>query len=86
MTGETLSLSSGTLVIAGINQEFDAAINFGSQRAAKVDVHFTSLGPDESAAIAALLAGRPGVRLDPERPAKPQGLVFRKPPALHVRF
>jgi cytochrome P450 len=26
----------------------------------------------------------PGLRLDPERPAAPSGLVFRKPPALHV--
>jgi cytochrome P450 len=37
-------------------------------------------------AIAALLADRPGLRLDPERPAAARGLVFRKPPALHVQF
>ena len=26
----------------------------------------------------------PGLRLDPERPSAPRGLVFRKPPAVHV--
>jgi cytochrome P450 len=36
------------------------------------------------AAITALLAGRPGVRLDPDHPAAPRGLVFRKPPELRV--
>jgi len=36
------------------------------------------------AVITALLDGRPGLRLDPARPARPAGLVFRKPPALHV--
>jgi cytochrome P450 len=36
------------------------------------------------AAIAALLAARPDVRLDPEHPAAPRGLVFRKPPELRV--
>lgn len=35
-------------------------------------------------AITAVLDGLPGVRLDPARPAAPRGLVFRKPPALHV--
>jgi cytochrome P450 len=38
------------------------------------------------AAIAALLAAHPDVRLDPDRPARPQGLVFRKPPELCVRY
>ena len=28
----------------------------------------------------------PDVRLDPERPTAPRGLVFRKPPAVHVRW
>jgi cytochrome P450 len=37
-------------------------------------------------AIAALLARHPDVRLDPERPAAPRGLVFRKPPELYVRL
>ena len=36
------------------------------------------------AAARALLSGLPGLRLDPARPSAPRGLVFRKPPALHV--
>jgi cytochrome P450 len=28
----------------------------------------------------------PGLRLDPDHPSAPRGLVFRKPPALHVRW
>jgi cytochrome P450 len=35
-------------------------------------------------AIARALDRLPGLRLDPERPAAPRGLVFRKPPELHV--
>jgi cytochrome P450 len=35
-------------------------------------------------AIARVLDRLPGLRLDPERPAAPRGLVFRKPPELHV--
>ena len=35
-------------------------------------------------AIGRLLARLPGLRLDPERPSAPRGLVFRKPPTLHV--
>jgi cytochrome P450 len=38
------------------------------------------------AAVRALLAGLPGLRLDPARPSAPYGLVFRKPPVLHVRW
>jgi cytochrome P450 len=38
------------------------------------------------AAINALLEQLPGLRLDEERPSAPRGLVFRKPPALHVRW
>ena len=37
------------------------------------------------AAVAALLR-LPGLRLDPERRLAPRGIVFRKPPALHVRW
>lgn len=37
-------------------------------------------------ALERLLARLPGVRLDPERPSAPHGLVFRKPPALWVRW
>jgi cytochrome P450 len=39
---------------------------------------------ETSAAITALLDRLPGLRLDPAQPARPRGLVFRKPPALHV--
>jgi cytochrome P450 len=39
---------------------------------------------EASAAVGALLDQMPGLRLDPGRPGAPQGLVFRKPPALHV--
>jgi cytochrome P450 len=37
------------------------------------------------AAVAALLR-LPGLRLDPERRLAPRGIVFRKPPALHVQW
>jgi cytochrome P450 len=36
--------------------------------------------------LAALLSRLPSLRLDPERPARIQGLVFRKPPGLHTRW
>jgi cytochrome P450 len=36
------------------------------------------------AAILALLRRLPALRLDPAHPAAPRGVVFRKPPALHV--
>lgn len=35
-------------------------------------------------AVERLLDRLPGLRLDPAQPAAPSGLVFRKPPALHV--
>ncbi|MGW2517356.1 cytochrome P450 [Streptomyces sp. NPDC001617] len=35
-------------------------------------------------ALRGLLGRLPALRLDPEHPATPQGLVFRKPPTLHV--
>jgi hypothetical protein len=38
------------------------------------------------AAVGTLLSRLPALRLDPLRPGRPQGLVFRKPPALHVRW
>jgi cytochrome P450 len=38
---------------------------------------------EAQAAVRAVLR-LPGLRLDPERPAAPRGLVFRKPPALHL--
>lgn len=41
---------------------------------------------EANAALAALLGTLPGLRLDPSRPSEPRGLVFRKPPSLHVRW
>lgn len=55
LSSDTLTLSGGTLTVAGINQGFDAAVGFGAQRDLKLDVHFTTLGQEESDAIAALL-------------------------------
>jgi cytochrome P450 len=37
-------------------------------------------------ALDRLLERLPGLRLDPEYPNTPRGLVFRKPPTLHVRW
>ncbi|MGW4910753.1 cytochrome P450 [Streptomyces sp. NPDC004270] len=37
-------------------------------------------------ALQRLLERLPALRLDPERPAAPHGLVFRKPSSLHVRW
>jgi cytochrome P450 len=37
-------------------------------------------------AVARLLDRLPGLRLDDEQPNAPRGLVFRKPPLLHVRW
>jgi cytochrome P450 len=39
---------------------------------------------ETQAAIEAILNQLPGLRLDPGQPTAPRGLVFRKPPALHV--
>jgi cytochrome P450 len=39
---------------------------------------------ETSAAIEAIADQLPGLRLDQEQPASPRGLVFRKPPTLHV--
>jgi cytochrome P450 len=42
---------------------------------------------ETAAAVSALLGLLPGLRLDPGRPAAaPRGLVFRKPPELHVAW
>ena len=38
------------------------------------------------AAITALFDRLPALRLDPQQPTAPRGLVFRKPPALHVMW
>jgi cytochrome P450 len=40
---------------------------------------------EAQAAVRAVLR-LPGLRLDPERPATPRGLVFRKPPSLHLQW
>jgi cytochrome P450 len=45
-------------------------------------VHLARL--EAHAALTATLGQLPGLRLDPERPAAPRGLVFRKPPSLPV--
>jgi hypothetical protein len=55
LSSDTLTLSSGTVVVGGINQGFDAAIGFGQPRSLKLDAHFTTLGDEESAAFGALL-------------------------------
>jgi len=41
---------------------------------------------EANAALAALLDTLPGLQLDPGQPTEPRGLVFRKPPSLHVRW
>ena len=47
-------------------------------------VHLARL--EAHAAVRAVLGALPGLRLDPDRPSAPRGLVFRKPPSLHVRW
>jgi cytochrome P450 len=47
-----------------------------------IGVHLARL--EARTALSALLARLPRLRLDPERPSAIRGLVFRKPPALHV--
>jgi cytochrome P450 len=47
-------------------------------------IHLARL--EARAAVAGLLSRFPRLRLDPERPAEIRGLVFRKPPELHVRW
>ena len=37
-------------------------------------------------AVGRLLDRLPGLRLDPNRPNAPRGLVFRRPPSLHLRW
>lgn len=55
LSGDALTLSHGTLIVGGINQGFDAEIGFGQPRALKLGAHFTTLGPEESATLEALL-------------------------------
>ncbi len=49
-----------------------------------VGVHLARL--EARAALGALFGRLPKLRLDPERPAQVQGLVFRKPPRLDARW
>jgi cytochrome P450 len=41
---------------------------------------------ETAVSVGQLLNRLPGLRLDPDRPNAPRGLVFRKPPALFVRW
>jgi cytochrome P450 len=45
-------------------------------------VHLARL--EAHTAVGGLLERFPRLRLDPERPSAPSGLVFRKPPVLNV--
>lgn len=47
-----------------------------------IGMHLARL--EAHAAVGRLLARLPGLRLDPDHPAAPRGLVFRKPPELRV--
>ena len=47
-----------------------------------IGMHLARL--EAQTAVGRLLDRLPGLRLDPARPAAPRGLVFRKPPELHV--
>jgi cytochrome P450 len=49
-----------------------------------VGIHLARL--EARAGLIALTQRLPGLRLDRDRPATVQGLVFRKPPALHARW
>lgn len=49
-----------------------------------VGMHLTRL--ETVIAVRTLLSRFPELRLNPDQPSSPQGLVFRKPPTLHVLF
>jgi cytochrome P450 len=87
-----------TVSLAGANRDpafFPRPDRFDPRRSnARQNLAF-ALGPhfcvgaqlaqlETEAAITAVLDGLPGLRLAPARAAAPRGLVFRKPPALHV--
>ena len=57
-------------------------IAFASGPHGCIGMHLARL--EAHTAIHRLLDRLPRLRLDPERPSAPRGLVFRKPPALHV--
>jgi cytochrome P450 len=87
-----------TVSIAGANRDpetfpdpdhFDARrpnagrhLSFAAGPHVCIGMHLARL--EAHTAIGALLDRLTGLRLDPERPAAPRGLVFRKPPELHV--
>ena len=63
--------------------------NAGRHLAFAYGPHFcigASLARAETRAAVSALLTLPRLRLDPARPAAPRGLVFRKPPALHVTW
>jgi cytochrome P450 len=49
-----------------------------------IGMHLARL--EAHAAVGRVLERLPGLRLDPERPSAPRGLVFRKPPTLHAAW
>ena len=59
-------------------------LSFGIAEHFCLGVHLARLEAED--AVRAALTLLPGLRLDPERPGAPRGLVFRKPPALHVQW
>ncbi|MFG2792760.1 cytochrome P450 [Streptomyces sp. NPDC048419] len=87
-----------TVSLAGANRDpavFDEPDRFDVRRAnARLQLAFAH-GPhhcvaahlarlETRIALEHLLRRLPGLRLDPDHPAAPEGLVFRKPPTLHV--
>lgn len=87
-----------TLSIAGANRDpavFADADRFDARREnARLQIAFAG-GPhvcigmhlarlEAHTALRRVLERLPGLRLDPKRPSAPRGLVFRKPPTLHV--
>ena len=89
-----------TVSIAGANRDpavFTDPDRFNIRRAnARLNLAFAQ-GPhfclgaqlartETTIAVGRLLDRLPGLRLDPDHPNAPRGLVFRKPPTLHVRW
>jgi cytochrome P450 len=89
-----------TISIAGANRDptvFPQPDRFDVQRDnARLQIAFAH-GPhvcigmhlarlEAHTAVGRLLDRLPGLRLDPARPSAPRGLVFRKPPTLHVTW
>lgn len=101
LAGATIRLGDKVIVsIAGANRDpavFDDPERFDVRRDnARLNLAFAQ-GPhfcigaplartETTIAIARLLEHLPGLRLDPDRPSAPRGLVFRKPPTLHAQW